>query len=169
MSSCRHAVAVLCLSLVGLLAGCGEGGGLETVPTDQCASGKKWTGGDSESALMHPGGDCIDCHSRKDGPRFVVAGTVAASRRDADDCAGVEGADVIITDANQKTYTLKTNEAGNFFLHAGDAQGFALPFTARVSYQGTVRDMVTPQSSGACASCHTVAGTGGAPGRVNVQ
>src|SRR5215208_1118410 len=38
----------------------------------QCSSGRQWTGGDRESPEMHPGGACIDCHSRDDeGPRFA--------------------------------------------------------------------------------------------------
>ncbi|MBJ6764688.1 hypothetical protein JGU66_28300 [Myxococcaceae bacterium JPH2] len=138
--------------------------------TAECASGLKWTGGDSGSSEMHPGGDCIQCHSQKsDAPRFVVAGTVHAAAHEANDCAGVEGAQVVITDAKQKAYTLQTNAAGNFYLRAGDAQDFAFPFTARVTHGSVERAMSTPQNTGACGSCHTVAGTQGAPGRINLE
>ncbi|QSQ25800.1 hypothetical protein JY651_13085 [Pyxidicoccus parkwayensis] len=138
--------------------------------TDECASGKKWTGGDSESPLMHPGGDCIQCHTERKGPSFVAAGTVyAGDAHAANDCAGVEGAEVVLTDAKQKSYTLKTNAAGNFYLRTGDAQGFTFPYTARVTYNSTQIAMTTQQSTGACGSCHTVQGTTGAPGRINVE
>ena len=164
----RRSTAVLCLILGSVSAACGEGGGLEPVSTAECASGQKWTGGDSESPLMHPGGDCIQCHTeRGEGPRFVVAGTVHGGAHDANDCVGVEGAQVVITDARQKSYTLLTNASGNFFLRAGDAQGFAFPYTARITAGGVQRAMSTPQSTGACASCHTTEGTNGAPGRIN--
>ncbi|RKH10439.1 carboxypeptidase regulatory-like domain-containing protein [Corallococcus sp. CA053C] len=127
----------------------------------------KWTSGDSGSSLMHPGGNCIQCHAdRGEGPRFVAAGTVHAAAHEANDCAGIEGAQVTLTDANQKEYTLTTNASGNFFLHAGDAKDFASPYTARISVDGVQRAMNTPQSSGACGSCHTAPGDNGAPGRI---
>lgn len=169
MKISRPSLAVMCFLLGGLSVACG-GGSLEPVAVSECASGQKWTGGNSGSELMHPGGNCIQCHSDKgEGPRFTVAGTVYAGAHEADDCAGVEGAEVVITDAQQKSYTLKTNASGNFFLRAGDAQGFAFPYSARVTYNGTQRAMSTQQSTGACASCHTAQGTSGAPGRINVQ
>ncbi|MCY1021396.1 hypothetical protein [Pyxidicoccus sp. MSG2] len=167
MSHRRPSFAVLCFILGSLHAGCGEGGTLEPTSTTECSTGKKWTGGDSESPLMHPGGDCIQCHTeRGEGPRFVVAGTVHATAHEANDCAGVEGAQVVITDAQQKSYTLQTNASGNFFLRAGDAQGFTFPYTARINVAGVQRAMSTPQNTGACASCHTTTGTNEAPGRI---
>ncbi|WP_186001987.1 hypothetical protein [Corallococcus sp. Z5C101001] len=154
--------------------------------TSECSTGLKWTGDDHGSALMHPGGDCIQCHSGHDegagpgegpghgggeehgeGPMFVVAGTIQATAHEADDCAGLEGAQVVITDANQKAYTLKTNASGNFFIKSDDAKDFAFPYTARITHGGTQWAMNTPQSTGACASCHTVTGANGAPGRIS--
>ncbi|MGE6756892.1 hypothetical protein ACQKGO_02670 [Corallococcus interemptor] len=167
MSQRIPTVLMLCLAVGGLSTGCG-GGSLEAVSTSECSTGMKWTGGDSGNALMHPGGNCIQCHTdRGEGPKFVVAGTVQATAHEADDCAGLEGAQVVITDANQKTYPLTANASGNFFLKAGDAKDFAFPYTARVTHGGTQWAMNSPQGTGACGSCHTVAGANGSPGRIS--
>jgi hypothetical protein len=161
-------VSSLCLSALVGLVGCGDDSGeLKTVSTSVCSSGKRWEGGDEGSALMHPGSDCIKCHTeRGEGPSFVLAGTVHSQVAEADECAGVAGAQVQITDANQKAYTLTTNEAGNFFLETRGNTGFAFPYTARVTYQGRESAMTTAPSTGQCASCHTPQGLSGAPGRI---
>jgi hypothetical protein len=41
-----------------------------------------------------------------------------------------------------------------------------MPYTVEVRYQGRVRAMTTPQSTGDCNSCHTEQGAKGAPGRI---
>jgi hypothetical protein len=136
-----------------------------------CSTGSFWTGGDKESPLMHPGKACIDCHTRgvrgERGPRFALAGTVFASGHEPDDCNGVngktEGASVEVTDANGKVIRLSVNAAGNFYL---ESQAIAMPYTAKVSYQGRTRSMATPQTSGDCNSCHTQSGASSAPGRI---
>ena len=120
---------------------------------------------------MHPGQACIDCHTRgvrgERGPRFTLAGTVFASGHEPNDCNGVngkaEGASVEITDANGRVTRINVNAAGNFYL---EQVPLASPYTARVSYQGRTRSMVTPQTSGDCNSCHTQSGANGAPGRI---
>lgn len=162
------AVSFVYLSAVVGLAGCGDGSeNLKTVSTSVCASGKRWEGGDQGSEFMHPGRDCIKCHTeRGEGRDFVLAGTVQQTLTEADECAGVEGVQVEITDANKKTYTLTTNASGNFFLERGKASGFTFPFTARVTNQGRVNEMTTAQSTGQCASCHTPEGLNDAPGRI---
>ncbi len=121
---------------------------------------------------MHPGRACVDCHrSRGRGPLYTIAGTVYATGHDPDDCFGADGggmAVVEITDATGAVTRLTPNaipvlgSAGNFFSSAA----IATPYTARVLYQGRVRAMLTPQTSGDCNSCHTAAGTTGAPGRI---
>jgi hypothetical protein len=157
--------------LVGV-AGCGVdyaagsggdgSGGMTSDPS--CASGMRWTGVDHESPLMHPGGDCIGCHSSGEGPRFAIAGTVSESLSDPVDCYGVQGAVVTITDAASQTFTLTTNEAGNFYLSARTA--VTMPIHASIAFEGRTRAMVASQVVGACASCHTSAGANGAPGRI---
>ena len=153
------------VSLPLLLAACAPEGSssLESVPTTTCASGAQWTQGDHESSLMHPGKACASCHaSRGEGPRFTVAGTVYGAAGQADDCAGVQGVTVEITDAQGAVTTLTSNAAGNFFTE----KSVAMPYTARVLTATGERKMFGAQSNGDCAACHTATGTGGAPGRV---
>lgn len=143
---------------------CGDGSDkLTEVPTDECASGLKWTGLDFGSEYMHPGGDCIGCHSsRPFTPTFTAAGTVYDDLDAAEDCAGTSGATVEITGADGKVLSLTTNAAGNFHT----SEPIALPYKIRVLRGDQENVMQTPQSTGACNSCHTQAGKNGAPGRV---
>jgi hypothetical protein len=117
-----------------------------------------------EGPLMEPGGDCIGCHSKSDeGPAYSLAGTVMAATDDDDRCVGVGGLTVEITDANGAVLELTTNAVGNFFW----SEPVAMPYEARVvGPNGSSRAMATPQSSGACGSCHTASGDKGAPGRI---
>lgn len=132
-----------------------------------CTSMKNWTGGNNESPLMRPGGECISCHKMQgEGPTFAVAGTVFPTAHEPNDCNGVtsaSGATVVVTEANGTSHTLKVNNAGNFFL---EVPNFAYPYQAKVVYQGRERVMVEAQTSGDCNSCHTEAGAQKAPGRI---
>lgn len=136
-----------------------------------CTSATFWTGGDKESPDMHPGRACIDCHTRgvrgERGPPLSLAGTVFATAHDPDDCNGangrVDGVVIEITDKNGKVQRITPRSSGNFYV---EPQPLATPYTARVLYQGRVRAMATPQTSGDCNSCHTAAGLNGAPGRI---
>ncbi len=145
-----------------LLAGCGEN--TKAVPVTECSSGTKWIGDDDGSEEMHPGRDCIGCHaSRGDGPRFAIAGTVYGGPNAGDGCFGAPGAVVRITGADGKVQELASNGAGNFFTQAR----FAAPYTAELVRGGVVvAKMQTPQTSGACNSCHTASGT---PGRIQLR
>lgn len=156
--------SVACAMAVAACSGEEEGGGSSAaVDAGECASGRKWTGGNAESPLMHPGYDCIGCHtSMGEGPRFTVAGTVFADLNDGDDCFGVAGATVVVTGSDGNAVEMTTNEAGNFFT----TQPVATPFTAKVVYQGKERAMLSQQTNGACATCHTATGANGAPGRI---
>jgi hypothetical protein len=128
-----------------------------------CSSGVFWQGGDEESPVMHPGVDCIACHaSRGEGPRYAIAGTVMGGAHDVDDCQGISAVEVRVTDANGALHTTTTNAAGNFFLEAA----VAMPYTVELARDGRTTQMVTPQSTGDCLSCHTTAGAVGAPGRI---
>lgn len=136
-----------------------EGG---TVASDLCASGLRWAGGNAESPQMHPGLDCIGCHtSGREGPRFSIAGTVHATLDEPDDCLGVPGVVVTITDAADQTVTLTTNHAGNFYT----SQALTLPIRAHLAFDGREATMQASQSTGACASCHAP-GSPSAPGRI---
>lgn len=149
-------LAVVASSLTACVAG--------NDPPAVCSTNDAWTSGDEGSPLMHPGDDCIGCHSQGEGPRYTIAGTVMNASNDDTNCNGVEGATVVITDANGKTLSLPTNAAGNFYTR----ETIAMPYKAKVVYQGKENVMADAQGSGSCASCHTAQGANGAPGRVIV-
>jgi hypothetical protein len=131
-----------------------------------CTSGTPYRSFDEGSGLMNPGQACIACHAQeREGPRFVIAGTVYPTGHEPDNCNGSSGPiQVVITDANGAVHTLTTNSAGNFYL--GSAPNFALPYTAMVTLGGASRTMAAAQTSGDCNTCHTEAGTNDAPGRI---
>ena len=170
-------VGASAVALAGLLIGCGGEGGAgggeeqgeslaQAVDPSVCESGWRWAGGDEESASMHPGRDCIDCHQAAgEGPSYAAAGTVYASLDAADDCFGVAGALVEIVDGDGTLHSATSNEAGSF--HFGGP--IATPYTARVTFDGVVNDMLSPQTDLNCARCHTAGGVDGAPGRVTVS
>jgi hypothetical protein len=138
----------------------------EEVGTDVCKTGLMWAGGDSESPEMHPGRSCITCHAQEgEGPSFIAAGTVFPDYREADDCYGVEGITVELTDASGAVYTTVTNAAGNFFLESEEVS-MVMPYTARLTFEGRERRMDAEQASGDCSSCHTQSGANQAPGRI---
>lgn len=134
---------------------------LTDVPTTECASGRKWVGGNNGSPSMHPGRDCKECHD------FLVAGTVypEAGLDDPNDCAGLSGVSVLLEDASGKMFSLETNEAGNFWLSRGHGPlDFPLRLHAEAGEER--RDMALLADTGRCASCHTAVGANGALGRI---
>ncbi len=150
-------------------AGCGTDALSTTVSPSVCKSEIQWTGGDEESPLMHPGRDCIACHTeQKEGPEFAIAGTVFPDMHEADDCYGESGVKVVITDADGNETTLTANESGNFYLEKAKASALKLPYTAKVVSGNKENAMSTPQFAGSCNSCHTKAGANAAPGRITV-
>ncbi len=133
-----------------------------------CTSGKHWTGGtdvaDSQKAQMFPGQNCISCHqSNGDAAVFPVMGTVMGAYHDEDNCYGVAGITVEITDHAGTVFTMATNATGNFLLGQG---AVVTPFKVRVVNGAADRKMTLEQSDTNCMDCHTVAGLNGAPGRV---
>lgn len=133
-----------------------------------CTSNLTWLFGDSLGEFMHPGRACVACHKTKGGkaPIFAVAGTVYPTGHEPDECisSAVTTASIEITDANGQVTTLKPNLSGNFT----SKQSLALPYTAKLKYNGQERAMTTPQNDGDCNSCHTQAGSNGAPGRIRL-
>lgn len=154
---CVLAAGAVFAAFVGM-AGCTGSAGPAVCSTDSA-----WEGGDGESPLMHPGGDCIGCHtSRGEGPKYTIAGTVMAAADDDTDCNGVEAVTVEITGADGTVLELPTNAAGNFY----SSKTVATPFTAKIKKGSAVRAMVAAQSDGNCVTCHTAQGANGAPGRI---
>ena len=123
---------------------------------------------------MRPGDDCLRCHGGDPGgpetgrvthasPAWSLAGTVYPTP-DADANAGIEGAEVQVTDANGFSFGLKTNLVGNFY----SAESVAFPLSVCVSWSGATQCMQSPAPNGACNYCHTVPPNGNAPGRIAV-
>jgi hypothetical protein len=137
----------------------GAGSSLDTPSV--CTSGRTSTRG--EGSTMAPGQACVACHSRGEGPRYTIAGTVYPTAHEPDNCLGSPGGvSVVITGADGVVVTLPVNSAGNFSLRTR----VATPYTAKVVAGSKVRLMATPQTNGDCNACHTEAGTSLAPGRV---
>lgn len=142
----------------------GEGGSAGSTAMDTtCSTGERWTGGDRESPMMHPGRDCVACHSQRgEATSLNLAGTVFDVQNEKDDCFGVADVTIEITGADGQVTSLTSNDAGNFSRHVQ----VAMPYTAKLVYEGRERVMATPQSSLSCNSCHGAVGTNNAPGRI---
>lgn len=126
------------------------------VADDSCASGLGWSQENGGSELMHPGGDCIQCHGEQGvGPTYEVAGTVYANLTEEDDCAGLEGAVIEITDADQRVFRMTTNAAGNFFMSPEEAQDIRYPARVKAIYDGRENPMLGLLPYGNCTDCHT--------------
>jgi len=133
-----------------------------------CPSNTFWTRGTAAAAAMEPGLACIECHATQ-APDLVYdfMGTVFPGYRTEALCfaSPPQGVTVELVDKNGAVAaTLTPNASGNFF--TGRNSGVQVPYTARVRFDGGVSEMLTPQTSGDCNSCHTAAGLSGAPGRV---
>ena len=164
LSACAASTPGTNTGSTGALASAGAGA-LPDSAGSMCSSDTYWTQGDRESALMHPGGACIDCHARGEGPRFTVAGTVYPTAHEPLDCDGVGGGNDVhiqITDAAGTTLTMTVNAAGNFYSTAA----IVFPFHAKVVTLGQERAMGVAQMTGDCNGCHTETGQNGAPGRI---
>jgi hypothetical protein len=106
------------------------------------------------SPMMKPGEDCLRCHG-SGSLHWYAAGTVYADPQAAAG-DGIQGAEVVITDANQRTISLKTNGAGNFYT----AETLVFPANVEVRRKGKVNQMPTQAPQGGCNSCHTGADIG---------
>ena len=138
-----------------------------------CLSGTMWAGGNTKSALMHPGVACSACHQAMGGPNLRFGGTVYRAPHDIDDCNGAAPPPTItvtVTDKFNRSLTATVNAAGNFDVVAqGQGPGsnrLMPPFKAKVSDGTNTRLMNGSVTSGDCNSCHSVAGINGAPGRI---
>ena len=81
------------------------------------------------------------------------------------DCLGLAGITVEITDADGTVLSTTTNEAGNFYIDRSKGP-IAFPYRAKVISDAGELQMATPQSEGSCASCHTPTGENAAAGRL---
>lgn len=139
--------------------------------TARCSSAQIRSATESEGPDMMPGYACISCHADSnaatgdDAPIFGFAGTLYPSGHEPDGCVSpdAEGAEVLVTDATGKTFTVVAQASGNFFFDEGS---IAPPFRARVRFEGREREMVLSQTNTDCNACHTATGENGAPGRI---
>lgn len=166
---------------------CGQGGGGGGGPNpydtpDTCTSNVYWGGGTEDwgpypKEAMHPGDKCIDCHDhpgnyglQDNGPKMYLAGTVYPTAHEYDECFGVNGnqtgTKVVITDANNQVFTLTPNVSGNFWIRKTLGTSVVFPIHAKVTANGQERTMTQTVDTGDCNSCHTLAGTQNAPGRI---
>ncbi len=121
--------------------------------------------------LMRPGEDCLRCHGGSSGGAegereeearaWSLAGTVYATTN-ASANAGVEGADIDITDATGFHFQLHSNLAGNFYV----ADAVTFPVQACVTRNGHRNCMEGGAPNGACNSCHAIPPSGNAEGRI---
>ena len=135
-----------------------------------CSSNAKWPLGAEKDPDMNPGLACRSCHLNVKPERaFFFMGTAFPTLHEEDRCFSIVpvGTRVEIIDRNGRVaLTMPVRARGNFFSDA-TTTNIALPFTARViTPSGAVSQMMTPQMTGDCNSCHTEQGANGAPGRV---
>ena len=148
-------------------------GGTDPFATDPICTNGKFTTVKAD-VNMFPGEACVSCHVKNNGPKLAFAGTVYPTAHEPNDCKGVliTGAQVLVTDSTQKTYTANVQSNGDFYMYAPPKLGgitLVPPYTVRLTYQGRERDMtglVTAPTDGDCNGCHTETGDNGAPGRI---
>lgn len=149
--------ALLALLGTTMLFACSDDGVASLLKaSDSCASGLSWSNGNEGSELMHPGGDCIKCHGQSgEGPTYEIAGTVYESLTEEDDCGGLEGATIELTDINNNVFTMTSNAAGNFFMTPEQTEGIEYPATVKAIYDGRESVMIGYVPYGNCSDCHT--------------
>lgn len=138
----------------------------EEVPADVCISGKRWVGGDRGSPNMYPGRDCVGCHKDNGAPELILGGTFYAAldsdeTAQSENCFGLEGVKIRVEGGDGQVYETTTNEAGNFWFAARDAD-ITMPYSVTTSYINPVTGleegppMTTAPRYGGCARCHNV-------------
>lgn len=102
-----------------------------------------------EGPMMEPGSNCLECHGgrggEESGPTWTFAGTLPEHAR----------RDLLIVDANGKTFTRPINKVGNIWTSEPVA------FPLRVSVDGDEMPNLVQASGANCNSCH---GDGGGDG-----
>ncbi len=126
-----------------------------------CSSKTTWTNATRASnKLMLPGEKCNQCHDKGRGPSLFAAGTVYKTAHEPDDCYGVaSGLKVVITGADNQSYTASINGSGNFYFDPQTTGTIKTPYKAKiVAANGKSRAMSGAQKNGDCNLCHTEKG-----------
>lgn len=139
-----------------LVVGC-----LEPTADDRARDELPGEGRDHENEFHRPGQPCLLCHNE-----FEVAGTVFLR---AEDATGLDGAEVVITDDDDREIVARTNRAGNFLVVVSDDRDTenlragmvrvplppTFPLSIEVRHAGHVTPMETQAwREGSCAGCH---------------
>jgi len=98
------------------------------------------------SPVMMPGQNCLQCHVEGGSASFhafSVSGTVYASP-DAGENEGVQGVEILVTDANGRKLTLVSNGVGNFYT----AEDLVPPLSVQAQWGQTRMAMVESPPSG---------------------
>lgn len=134
------------------------------LPASDGGACDEWSLAQFASSLMLPGQPCVQCHEMaRGGARIItVGGTVFGDVHQLDDCKGVEGVEVVVTDSLGVTRRLATNVSGNFFTRST----LVAPFTVYVTDGTYERHMEGPAEHGDCNLCHSAEGAELAPGRI---
>lgn len=163
-----HAALAACLAACGVgQVGVGDdvstpdamiGSNVDAVPG--CLPAVNGGGGDGHH---NAGIGCItaNCHGVPLGPlapQYSIGGTLFTTA----DGVGVDGATIVVTDANNVTVMLTTRGIagpGNFY-----SENLALvpPFTVQATQCPSLKQMSTPAADGNCNNCHNPAGMAGA-------
>jgi hypothetical protein len=104
---------------------------------------------------MDPGQDCLSCHSAHgaaSGLTFTVAGTVYPLALTGAE-GGLFNAEIDITGADNRTLTLRSNGAGNFY----SAESVVFPAAVAIRIGGQSYPMQQPAPVGSCNACHLLA------------
>ena len=147
-----------------LAAGSARQALVDAVSADTCTSGLRWVGGDTPSAEMHPGSDCVGCHRETGAPALLLAGTVYPTSANGymsapliDGCFGMEGIEVTIEDALGRERSTLTNRAGNFYFEGAESE-LAMPYSAGIRWRLDGEEiwtrMAISPSYGGCGHCH---------------
>lgn len=88
-----------------------------------------------DGPLMSPGEDCLECHGAGEGPSWNAAGTWQR-----------EGQTVRIVDANGRSFSLRTNQVGNFYT----AEKLAYPIRVGVDGEEMEDPVPGPLEAGVC-------------------
>ena len=120
-----------------------------------------------------PGQPCTVCHGGQ-GPakvKFTLAGTVFM---DWGASAPAVNAELQFEDANGGTYHVQTNQAGNFYLQAGDWSPtfpVSVPLLSYGSGSNAASQVMTTDDNrdGSCASCHGLTPSANSPGPIYVN
>lgn len=114
----------------------------------------------AHSPTMDPGVDCLSCHDGLQARAWTIAGTLFDNPTPP--AKAVDGAEVLVTDADHRELTLRTNSAGNFYT----AEPLRFPVTVEVQKDGKRFGMNDTPQIGNCNYCHVKPGPEDALGHI---